>query len=403
VGQVPHLLIFLLALSACNSTTPKQSSVGTAFAGPHSLNLRKDLGPKSPTIATIAHGEAVEVVETRRRFVKVRTSQGVEGWTDENLLMTEKQMEGLRWLANDSKRFPSQGVATVYDTLNLHVDPTRTSPSFSQITEGQTVDVIGHRVTNHKAVPAYIATPARETPISKKKSSKEKKASASELPPPKPAPLPPHWLELSRPRATDLISTAKPLDVSSGAAAAGDDWSLVRLKDGRVGWVLARMLSMALPDDVAQYAEGKRITAFLSLGEVKDKDGVIKHNWLWTTQGPGLRAYEFDSFRVFVWSQTRHRYETALIERNVKGFYPIEPGPQEGPDRRGFTLVLEEKDGQRNRRTYGFSGYHVRLISKEPYEPPPDLLDFRAPETTEVAQAGWRDKVTGWWHKVTGK
>jgi hypothetical protein len=263
-------------------------------------------------------------------------------------------------------------------------------------------------VTTHKAAPAYIATPARQPATSKKKSSKEKKASASELPPPKPAPLPPHWLELSRPRATDLSSNAKPLDVSSGTAPAADDWSLVRLKDGRVGWVLARMLSMALPDEVAQYAEGKRITAFLSLGEVKDKDGVIKHNWLWTTQGPGLRAYEFDSFRVFVWSQTRHRYETALIERNVKGFYPIEPGPQEGPDRRGFTLVLEEKDGQRYRRTYGFSGYHVRLISKEPYQTPPDLPDFRtagfdAPETTEVAQAGWRDKVTGWWHRVRGK
>jgi Bacterial SH3 domain len=110
----PHLLalIFLLVLSGCNSTTPKQTAVSTAFAGPHSLNLRKDLGPKAPTIATIAHGEPVEVLETRRRFVKVRTSQGVEGWTDENLLLTEKQMEGLRWLADNSKRFPSQGVAT---------------------------------------------------------------------------------------------------------------------------------------------------------------------------------------------------------------------------------------------------------------------------------------------------
>lgn len=401
------LLGLVLVLAGCNSATPKQPAVGTAFAGPHSLNLRKDLGPKAPAIATIQHGEPVEVLETRRRFVKVRTAQGVEGWTDENLLLTEKQMAGLRWLADNSKRFPSQGVATVYDTLNLHVDPTRQSPSFNQITEGMTVDVIGHRVTTHRVAPASAIASARQVAPAKRKSSKAKKGFVSELPLPAAAPLPPHWLELSRPRGTDLSAAAKPLDLSGATQPAGDDWSLVRLKDGRVGWVLARMLSMALPDEVAQYAEGRRITAYLSLGEVRDKNGVIKHNWLWTTQGPGLRPYEFDSFRVFVWSQQRHHYETALIERNVKGYYPIEPGPEEGQDRRGFSLVLEEKDGQLYRRTYVFSGYHVRMISKAPYQMPADLPDFRTagfdpPESMEIAQAGWRDKVRDWWSRLRG-
>jgi SH3-like domain-containing protein len=355
-------------------------------------------------VATIKHGEPVEVLETRRRFVKVRTAEGAEGWTDENLLLNEKQMAGLRWLADNSKRFPSQGVATVYDTLNLHVDPTRQSPSFNQITEGMSVDVIGHRVTAHHVTPVSTVAPVRPAATPKRKSSKEKK-SASELPAPAAAPPPPHWLELSRPRATDLSASAKPLDMS--VPSTGDDWSLVRLKDGRVGWVLARMLSMALPDEVAQYAEGRRITAYLSLGEVKDGDGVVKHNWLWTTQGPGLRPYEFDSFRVFVWSLQRHRYETALIERNVKGYYPIEPAAEEGQDRKGFSLVLEEKDGQLYRRTYAFSGYHVRMVSKAPYQQPPDLPDFRtigldAPESVQIAQAGWRDKVRDWWNRLRG-
>jgi hypothetical protein len=290
--------------------------------------------------------------------------------------------------------------------LNLHVDPTRQSPSFNQITEGMTVDVIGHRVTIHRATPVSGIASARQPAAAKRKSSKAKKTT-SELPPPPAAPPPPHWLELSRPRGTDLSANAKPFDLSSGTPPVGDDWSLVRMKDGRVGWVLARMLNMALPDEVAQYAEGRRITAYLSLGEVRDKNGVVKHNWLWTTQGPGLRPYEFDSFRVFVWSQQRHRYETALIERNVKGYYPIEPGPEEGQDRRGFSLVLEEKDGQLSKRTYAFSGYHVRMVSKSPYQMPPDLPDFRtagfdAPESLEIAQAGWRDKVRDWWNRMRG-
>ena len=92
------------------------------------------------------------------------------------------------------------------------------------------------------------------------------------------------------------------------------------------------MLFMAIPDDVAQDAEGHRITSYLALGDVKDGDQV-KHNWLWTTIGKGTEAGEFDSFRVFVWSIKHHRYETAYIERNVTGYFPVASEPNPGhPD-----------------------------------------------------------------------
>ena len=80
------------------------------------------------------------------------------------------------------------------------------------------------------------------------------------------------------------------------------------------GWVLTRRLRMAIPDDVAQYAEGHRIVSYFSLGKVQDGDQP-KDIWLWTTVGDGARPYDFDSFRVFVWSVRRHRYETEYIER----------------------------------------------------------------------------------------
>ena len=34
-----------------------------------------------------------------------------------------------------------------------------------------------------------------------------------------------------------------------------EDWSLVRTKDGQIGWVLTRNLDMSIPDEVAQYAK----------------------------------------------------------------------------------------------------------------------------------------------------
>ena len=142
---------------------------------------------------------------------------------------------------------------------------------------------------------------------------------------------------------------------------------------------------MSIPDEVAQYAEGHTITSYASLGEFVDKDDDKKHsNWLWTTSAPGLHPYDFDGFRVFVWSTKRHRYETAYIERNVTGFYPIETHGAADQDVKSFSVVLQDKDGQRYKRTYAFNGYRVQMVSKVPYEQPPALPEVRAVNSFDV-------------------
>jgi len=161
------------------------------------------------------------------------------------------------------------------------------------------------------------------------------------------------------------------------------------------------MLMMSIPDEVAQYAEGHRITAYLPLGEVKDKEKKqSKHNWLWTTSNGGQHPFEFDSFRVFVWSTRRHHYETAYIERNVQGFYPIEATPLPGQEEKAFSVVLREKDGKLYKRTYGFAGYHVRMISKTPYISPPDLPEVRASRSFDPPPAPAQASI-GLWQRLT--
>jgi hypothetical protein len=152
---------------------------------------------------------------------------------------------------------------------------------------------------------------------------------------------------------------------------------------------------------VAQYAEGHRITAYLPLGDVKDGD-QLKHNWLWTTIGKGTESCEFDSFRVFVWSTRRHRYETAYIERNVIGYFPIAAEPDSSQGGQAFSLVLQDKDGKLYKRTYAFSGYRVRMVLKTPFERPPENPAARASAglasspAREPAPGGWWAKVTAW-------
>ena len=172
------------------------------------------------------------------------------------------------------------------------------------------------------------------------------------------------------------------------------------MRDGKVGWALTRMLTMTIPDEVAQHAEGHRITAYVALGEVKDKArNETKHNWLWTTAASSVRQYEFDSFRVFVYSIRHRRYETAYIERNVRGFYPVETQDIPGQEAKAFSLVLEGKDGKLYKNVYAFSGYHVRMISKTPYEPPPALPQVRASTNFEATTAP-PSSESGWWRNM---
>jgi uncharacterized protein YgiM (DUF1202 family) len=398
-GNRLALAAYCILLTACTSQRPAAPSYGVAYAGPTQLNLRKDLASKSGAVATVKHGEKLDVLETRRRFVRVRTSAGVEGWTDFNLLLTSQQMDDLKKLADSAAKLPSQGVATVFDALNMHAEPSRQSPSFFQIPEGGAVEVIGHRIGPRSAPAPVAAPPVRRVPPAAKKSKKEAKRSGPVPPMPTPPSPPPNWQELERPHAADLPGYRAP----EVKPVSYDDWSLVRSKDGKVGWVLSRMLNMSIPDEVAQYAEGRRITSYLPLGDVKDKEkGTTQHNWLWTTISSGQYPYEFDNFRVFVWSIKRHRYETAYIERNVEGYYPVQTQDLPGQDEKAFTVVLRDKDGKLYKKTYAFSGYRVRMVSKAPYEPPAPLPEVRASRSFEPtaqsapAEAGWKQKLTDW-------
>jgi SH3-like domain-containing protein len=400
-GRVGHRLTAVvlasLLLISCKSSAskPQTPAAGIAFTGPTAVNLREDLGPRATVVATLQHGERLEVLESRRRFVRVRTSKGLEGWTDANYLLSQQQVSDLDRLAEFAAKLPSQGKGTTFDSLNVHTAPSRQAPSFTQIPEGGAADVLVHRLSPRNAVMPPAAAPVKKSKTSGKNAKADKPAKqGKETPPPPPPPapaIPANWVELSRPRASDL--DGEPAAAEPAKAAPADDWYLVRTRDGKAGWVLARQLSMSIPDEVAQYAEGHVITGYLSLGKTGDKD-----NWLWTTTSVGSQGLDFDSFRVFVWSTKRSRYETAYIERNVKGHYPIEARPGNGEDA-SFSVVLEDKDGQVYKKTYAFSGYRVKLVSKEPRPEPPAVPEVRTTGSFEevqvVKKASWGDKLRG--------
>jgi hypothetical protein len=287
---------------------------------------------------------------------------------------------------------PSQGQATTDADLRVRIQPSGTSPSFLTLKENDRVDVLTHIRRPRTELPRKpLVTPAAK----KAKATRRPGKAPLYPPPPMPAPPPPpaNWQELSKRDAPDE-EPAQP--GNSAPAAPTDDWSLVRAPDGQSGWVLTRRLRPAIPDEVAQYAEGHRIVSYFSLGSVRDGDRQ-KDTWLWTTVSDGVRPYDFDSFRVFVWSVRRHRYETEYIERNLIGYSPVEIQPVhfsggKGKNARagelytGFSVCVEKKDGQRYRRQYAVMNTLVRFAAEAPCVLPPPL-DFGNPGAVAAAPA----------------
>jgi SH3-like domain-containing protein len=272
-------------------------------------------------VATVKHGDRVVITQRRRSFLKVRAPNGVEGWTEERQLLATSDMMLLKELAARASKMPSQGRAIADAELRVHMQPSSKSPSFLTLKEKDSVEVLADLVrqrTDLPRTPLIPPTPKKKTTISAKKSKKEPKIPLPPMPP-GPAP-PPNWVELSKTNLDEDSEAAS--EANNPAPVPTDHWSLVRTPDGQAGWVLTRRLRMAIPDEVAQYAEGRRIVSYFSLGSVDD--GAQKKDiWLWTTVADGQQPYDFDSFRVFVLSLRRHRYETQYIERNLKGYAPV--------------------------------------------------------------------------------
>lgn len=412
-------VLCVILLVGCGSRTRREVVLAEAYVGEWKLDLRKELTPEAPISATLKQGEKVEIVQVRRRFLRVRGANGASGWTTANMLMTPGELAALDRQAEAAKRLPAQGYGKPFEKLNMHAEPHRRSPSFVQITENDRVDVLVHQlvpVADYESEP-LIPPPAK--PIRKPRHGKEDGRQLV-IPRPDGPPVPDNWVAMSKvvypppppppPLPPELAAARrKKLErLARKNAPPTEEWTLVRTRDGRAGWVLTSRLQLAIPDDVAQYSEGHRITSYFALKQVDD-DGQKHTEWLWTTLGDTRVHHQFDGFRVFTWRKSKDRYESAFRESGVVGYFPVSLGTTEIEENRRrftvptFSVILREEDGSFTRSTYAYEGWRTRLMRKEPAEKPQDPMDLlRAYEKEEEKQdrqkrpwfEQWKERLT---------
>jgi uncharacterized protein YgiM (DUF1202 family) len=389
-----RLLVALLGLLLLTGCTEERQTLGLAYVAPQTLNVRSDISAKSNSVTALRHGDKVIIIDIQRRMVKVETSSGSQGWVDSADLLSVDQMRLIAEERQRQRALPSQGAATAFEMLNVHIEPSRRSPAFAQIPEGGGMIMLGRLSVPKNALPTKTSSLVVERPQIARRPKKDQQAKLGLRAPQKPAPPKPpaNWLDLSAERidgaptprdiAADKKKAAKELAATTLAAKRAaenkkpvvmEDWTLIRTKAGETGWVLTRNLLISVPDEVAQYAEGKRITSYFELGTVNDAEKGLKHHWLWTTLA-GKDPVDFDSWRVFIWNLRHHRYETSYRQRDLDGYFPVVVDPtDEKMTGRTFHIITKDDDEKFRKRTYNFDGTLVHLAGTEDLSGAPSI------------------------------
>ncbi len=347
------LFAFLLVLLALDCACKRGALVKHEYmyVSTPETSLRDRVATMYNKIGTVHSGDRVEILEKQRRFLRVRTDSGQEGWVEERSLVPQDVYDGFQKLATDSASQQVQAHGTARSELNMHVTPSREGEHLYQLKDGEKVEIL-KRATAEKNPPKSVAA----TTSSKAAATTQSKSS--------PAPAKSAVSAKTAPAATPGKPAEPPKPVM-------EDWYLVRNSAGHVGWVLLRMIDLDIPLDVAQYAEGQRIMGYFVLNTVPEEDKDTKEvkqvpQYLVLLNEPkdGL-PWDFNQIRIFTRNRAKHRYETAYRERNLEGYFPVKTGHQdfgkEG-DLPTFTIRKKNDAGQMVDITYKLNGPIVRRV-----------------------------------------
>ena len=284
-------ICLLVGLGGCSRLRPKPLTTYVYVTAKQTF-LRDRVAAVSNRTATVVNGERLQVLDHGRRFFKVQTEKGVQGWIDDRTVATQQVYDGFEGLKQEHKSYATVASAVVRDEVYLHVKPGRDTDRFYLLAEGEKLKLL-QRATLPKPVPGG-AKPLKVAPSGQVPAGGKTAVAAEVSVPP-----------------------------------VMEDWWLVRDSHGDTGWILSRMIDVDAPDSLTRYAEGQRIVGAYVLTTVNDPDAeqedknIPEYVTVLSPYKAGL-PYDFDQVRVFTWNVKKHRYETAFREHNIEGYLPVE-------------------------------------------------------------------------------
>ncbi|HEY2040660.1 MAG TPA: SH3 domain-containing protein [Edaphobacter sp.] len=261
--------------------------------------LRDRVAAVSNRTGTVENGDKLQVLEKGRRFLRVQTGKGEQGWIDEKAVATQEIFDQFEALKRDHERDQVVASGVVRDDVYLHTKPGRDSDRLFRLPEGEKL-----RLLKRATVP-------------------------KPLPPGQSAPVPVKPSTVAQTKRTKAAAEEKPEEPEAPAAPVMEDWWLIRDSKGDTGWLYSRMMDVDVPDAIMRYSEGQRVVGAYVLATLNDPEApfddknIREYVTVLSPYKAGL-PYDFDQVRVFIWNMKKHRYETAFRERNIEGYLPVE-------------------------------------------------------------------------------
>ena len=306
------LLLTVALLSGCGRGRRVQE---IAYVSAPQAILRDQVAAVYNKAGVVQNAERVQVLDRDRRFARVRTSSGAEGWMEQRYLVNQNVYDSCLKLTKQEQNSPVQAAGTTRTDTNIHLDPARDADHLYQLSQGAKVSIL-KRASSEKILPGAQAKAAT-------------------------------------------------LNTSKLGMPAMEDWWLIRDAQGHVGWVLSKMVDLDVPLEIAQYDEGQRVIAFFPLDEVTDGDKKVPQYLVVYSESKEGLPFDFNQARVFTWNLKRHRYETAYRERNLNGMLPVTIS-QENFDKEGtlpvFVLRVNDESGHAQEHKYKLSTPIVRRV-----------------------------------------
>jgi hypothetical protein len=288
------------------------------YVSARQMYLHDRVAAVSNRVGQVSNGQALEVLEHGRRFLKVKTDKNEIGWLEERAVIDADEYKIFQDLAEQHKKDFVVATGTLRDDAYLHVSPGRSTDRFYLLPEADKLQLLV-RASVPKVAPGATAAPVKKasapsTAASGKASQPSAKASAE--------------------KPTKDEDESKVVEEQPAQPEIPmEDWWLIRDAQGRVGWLTSGRVDVDVPDEVGQYAEGQRIVGAYVLMKVTDQVADVPNHQVSeyvTAMSPpksGL-PFDFDQIRVFTWSVKRHRYETAFRVRPIQGYLPVRVGTQ---------------------------------------------------------------------------
>jgi SH3-like domain-containing protein len=313
-------VVLMTVLAGCNRLR-QHAKPEMVYVVAKQTYLRDRVAAVSNRVALVTNGEALEVVEHGRRFLRTKTSKGEVGWIEDHMVIDQATYDQFAALQQQHAHDPVVATAVLRDDLYLHVKPGRETDRFYLLPESQKLQLLIRASVPKPEPPQGFLTAPRQPAAGKEKTGKEKQTAAKAIPAGEPA-------------------------------VPMEDWWLVRDSRGQVGWLLSRRLDIDVPDEIAGYSEGQKIVGAYVLTKVNDPDSslpdklVPEYVSVTNAYKDGL-PYDFDQVRVFTWNVKKHRYETAYRQRNIEGYLPVtisQSKNAQGQAVPGFSITVATSD-----------------------------------------------------------